>query len=288
MNTGSHTHIASPVREGDSGVHSGTANRNATLPEAHKIIYEQPVNERTRIFLRLEYLFRQAGHHLGCNTEWDSRATLNCVLEIVEIFGNTNLKSEVIKELERHAATLKRLTQNPAVDHQQLATVLAEIGLHIDDMHQLNGQIASDLKTSEFLTSIRQRSAIPGGTCDFDLPAFHFWLQQPAATRHQDLLHWLGNFDAIGQSIRLILKLTRNSTPLKAVVASGGLYQRTLDPALPWQLIRIALPADSTCYAELSGGRHRFTARFLEFTAAGDRARQTDRDIAFELACCVI
>lgn len=288
MSTGSNTYSANPVLQDATGKQGETSSRTTPQPAPARIIYEQPVNERTRVFLRLEYLFRQAGHHLTCHTAWDSRATLNCILEIVEIFGNTNLKSEVIKELERHAGTLKRLAQNPAVDHDQLTTVLKEIALHVDDMHQLNGQIASELKTSEFLTSIRQRSAIPGGTCDFDLPAFHFWLQQPAAVRHQDLLHWLGNFDAIGQAIRLILKLTRNSTPLKPAVASGGLYQRTLDPSLPCQLIRIALPHDASCYAELSGGRHRFTARFLEFTTAGSRARQTDRDIAFELACCII
>jgi cell division protein ZapD len=65
-------------------------------------------------------------------------------------------------------------------------------------------------------------------------------------------------------------------------------YQRTLDPNLPCQLIRIALPADLPYFAELSGGRHRFTARFLHFSAAEERARQTDQDIEFELACCVI
>jgi cell division FtsZ-interacting protein ZapD len=38
---------------------------------------------------------------------------------------------------------------------------------------------------------------------------------------------------------------------------------------------------------ELSGGRHRFTARFMKFSTADVRARQTDEDIEFELACCV-
>jgi cell division protein ZapD len=252
------------------------------------IFYEQPLNERTRTFLRLEFLFRQAAHHLDCATEWDSRATLSCILEIDDIFGNTNLKSEVIKELERHAGNLKRLDQNPAVDHTQLSRLMTHINKHIEGIHGINGQVASELKNSEFLTSIRQRSAIPGGTCDFDLPAFHYWLQQPPDQRTHDLARWLDSFNSIGQAIQLILSMTRDSTPMKPAVAEGGVYQRTLDPNLPCQLVRIELPSDLPYFAELSGGRHRFTARFLHFSTADNRARPTDQDVEFRLACCVI
>ena len=73
-----------------------------------------------------------------------------------------------------------------------------------------------------------------------------------------------------------------------STLATGGVYQRTLDPNLPCQMVRIALPQERPYFAELSGGRHRFTARFLEFSTAEDRARQTVQDVEFELACCVI
>lgn len=253
-----------------------------------KILYEQPLNERIRTFLRLEYLFKQAAHHLERDTEWDSRATLTCILDILAVFGNTNLKSEVLKELERHAANLKRHERTPNIDHIQLHNLLDKIMAHMDSMHQINGQIAGELKNSEFLLSIRQRSAIPGGTCDFDLPAFHYWLNQPASVCTRDLAHWLSNFDEIGQSIQLILSLTRDSTPMKPTLAEGGIFQRTLDPNLPFQLVRVALPAELPYYAELSGGRHRFTARFLQFSIEGDRSQQTHQDVEFDLACCVI
>lgn len=265
-----------------------TAPLHQARPDQNIVLYEYPLNERIRTFMRLEYLFKQAGHHLKGRSVWDSRATLNCILEIIDIFGNTNLKSEVLKELERHVSNLKRLEQSPEIDSSQLGELLDSLNTRIEDMHQINGQIASELKVSEFLISIRQRSAIPGGTCDFDLPAFHYWLQQPARNRTQDLANWLGNFDAIGQSIQLILSLTRDSTRLKSALASGGVYQQTLDPTLPCQLVRIELPATLACFAELSGGRHRFTARFMEFSTAEDRARQTSEDIEFDLACCVI
>ena len=255
---------------------------------AGKVLYEQPLNERIRTFLRLEYLFKQAAYHLQRSSEWDSRATLQCILEITSIFDNTNLKSEVFKELERHSLNLKRLEHNPDIDQSHLTTLLGDIQQKMDAMHQIDGQIASDLKKSEFLISIRQRSAIPGGTCDFDLPAYHYWLQQPANDRSRDLALFLNHFDQVGQAIQLIMTLVRNSTPMKPMLATNGLYQRTFDPNLPFQLVRIALPKEQSCFAELSGGRHRFTARFMEFSSLQGRASQTDQDIQFELACCVI
>jgi cell division protein ZapD len=253
-----------------------------------QVLYEHPLNERIRTFLRLEYLFTQAAHHVKHGSEWDSRATLSSILEILSIFANANLKSEVLKELERHATGLKRLEQNPDIDLGQLAGLLDTIVRLSDSLHNISGQIGSELKSSEFLISIRQRSAIPGGTCDFDLPAFHYWLQQPAKQRAEDLYRWLNCFDDIGQAIQFILKLTRESTTFKPAVADIGVYQKSLDPNLPYQLVRIALPAGSPYFAELSGGRHRFTARFLNFSAVEDRARQANQDVKFELACCAI
>ena len=288
MSTSSGTSVSPQQPETDRNTADDSTTGKPVRPLPARVLYEQPLNERIRTFLRLEYLFKQASYHLSRDSEWDSRATLNCILEILDIFGNTNLKSETLKELERHSANLKRHEQNPDIDHAQLGSLLENIHARMEGMHQVNGQIANDLKASEFLVSVRKRSAIPGGTCDFDIPAFHYWLKQPARIRIRDLAHWLGNFDAIGQAIQLILKLTRESAAMKMTLASGGVYQRTLDPNRPCQLVRIALSPDAPYFAELSGGRHRFTARFMEFSTADERARQTGKDVEFELACCVI
>ena len=288
MTTSSGTSIAEehPAKDSSEPANAASSKPLQSVPE--KVLYEQPLNERIRTFLRLEYLFKQASYHLPRESEWDSRATLTCILEILDISGHTNLKSETLKELDRHSATLKRHQKNPDIDHAQLSSLLAEISARMEDMHKINGQIANELKASEFLVSIRKRCAIPGGTCDFDLPAFHYWLKQPAKNRTRDLAFWLGHFDAIGQAIQLLLKLTRNSTAMQLTLASGGIFQRTLDPNRPCQLVRIALSPDLPYFAELSGGRHRFTARFLIFPNAEERAKQTDQDVEFELACCVI
>ena len=83
-----------------------------------KIIYEQPLNERIRTFLRLEHLFKITNHHIKGNSEWDSRAAITNLLSIVELLGRSDIKSDLVKELERHASTLNSLANNPNVDLQ--------------------------------------------------------------------------------------------------------------------------------------------------------------------------
>ena len=88
--------------------------RDALIPErtvllrpvTTTIIYEQPLNERIRAFLRLEFLFAQSAQHLRDDSQWGSRCTLSSLLDILSIFGRTDLKTEVLKELERHSSTL--------------------------------------------------------------------------------------------------------------------------------------------------------------------------------------
>ena len=258
------------------------------VPVADHIHYEQPLNERIRTFLRLEFLFRQTSRYLAGNSEWDSRNTLHSLLEIMHIFGRADLKTEAMKELDRHIQSLAKLEQNPNVDRSLLVGILDELDRLIDQLHAINGQIISTLKKNEFLSAIMQRSAIPGGTCDFDLPEYHFWLQQPAEQRTRDLSGWLHHFDSIAEAIQLILRLTRDSAVMRPEEAPGGFFQKTLDPNLPCQMVRVAVPAGTPYFAEISGGKHRFTVRFLEVPVIGERPLQTRQDVPFSLGCCII
>lgn len=252
-----------------------------------KIVYEQPLNERIRTFLRLEFLFDQTKAFLAGDSVWDSRAALSGILEILSIFSRADLKTEVMKELERQTLVLERLEENPSVDRSRLNDLLNQMDTLIDHMYSLKGQVGQELRQNEFLSSIRQRAAIPGGTCDFDLPAYHFWLQQPVTTRHQQLQFWFKNFEVIAQSISLILRMIRESAPEINEVAEAGFFQRSLDLSAPCHIVRVGVPSDCLYFAEISGGKHRFTVRFLE-QRLEERPVQTRDDIPFGLTCCII
>jgi cell division protein ZapD len=257
------------------------------MPQSRSV-YEQPLSERIRTFLRLEHLFAKAEHALSSIDPWSSRATLEAVIDIMEVVSRADLKKEIIKELERHATTLQGLARNPNVDPARLQEVLDAVKGQLGSLRGDENSWGQELRDDELLSTVRQRSTITAGTCDFDLPALHFWLQAPAEQRVADLKNWLGSFDLLSRSVSLCLKLVRESAIATQEVAQSGFFQRTLETSTPCQMIRVCLADNAPCYPEISAGKHRFTVRFMHLKATRDRPTQIAEDVAFDLHCCVI
>ena len=57
------------------------------------ITYEFPLNERIRVFIRLEQLFQQFSHFSQGETVADKRAAIIVLLDIMSIFRRNYLKS---------------------------------------------------------------------------------------------------------------------------------------------------------------------------------------------------
>ncbi|MEJ2508887.1 MAG: cell division protein ZapD [Gammaproteobacteria bacterium] len=255
--------------------------------EKSLVFYEQPLNERVRSFLRLDFLFRQAAHTLGGESRWDSRATLGSIIDILEVLARTDLKTELLKELERHQTVLARLRRSAAVDQERLESILERLAGYQEQLHADMRALGQDLKDHEFLASIRQRATVPGGSCDFDLPSYHHWLQQPPQLREAELRTWLDTLEGVRAPVELLVRLIRESSNPTEETAEAGFFQRSLDPSGGFQLIRVGLPPDAPYFAEISAGKHRFTVRFLEPQGA-DRPRPVAEGIPFRLCCCAI
>jgi cell division protein ZapD len=252
------------------------------------IYYEQPLNERIRAFLRLEQLLARFDHHIEQATTWDTHCAISTLIEIYTLTTRGDIKSDLMKELEREIANLAPLADDPHVNNAELQRVVHKQRAAIDKLHGMSGQLGQHLKNNDFIGAIRQRSALPGGTCDFDLPVYHFWLAQPADKRHTQLAEWIEPYAQIQEALALVLTLVRRSAVLHPQVAKNGFYQQNLDPSGPHQLIRIALPHDATCHPEISAGKHRFSVRFLVSTSLDARATQTQETIRFDLAVCAL
>lgn len=254
---------------------------------AEKIYFEQPLNEHIRICLRLEYLFAQVQNYILGDTPWDSRCALSAILEILSVIDRPDLKSRLGQALNQYTNFLLQLEKKPNVDKEKLKQTLNQLDYMIDYLHSNQGKIGQELRENEFLFTIQQRMYTPAGTCAFCVPAYNLWLQQPATLRKNQLNDWLKPFAQIKTLIDLLLRLTREGTTFKTLAAKSGFYQTNLDPTIPYQMIRTALPKALSLYPEISVGRHRLTIHFFELTTQG-RATQTKQNVEFDLACCKI
>ncbi|HFQ14627.1 MAG TPA: cell division protein ZapD [Gammaproteobacteria bacterium] len=251
------------------------------------IIYEQPLNERMRTFMRLEHLFQQSAYNMRGFSVWDSRATIAGLIDILDLLSRGDLKTEILKELDYQQTALAALKNRPGVDQQQLGSILAQLQQAQEQLHEHSEQLGQSLRENELLNSLRQRSSITCGCCSFDLPAYHFWLQQDPEKRSGILEQWYDSLAVISRPIDLILAILREGADPREVVAEQGFYQQSPDGNAPVQLLRVSLPAESNCFPEISAGKHRFTIRMLEPQPQG-RPLQTQEDVPFSLWCCAL
>ena len=252
------------------------------------ITYEQPLNERMRSFLRMEFLFKQISHYLNGASEWDSRNAIAALIEIVDFISRSDIKSELIKELERHANTLNALVNSPAVDNHKLTVILNKIDNYVQILRDSSYQPGVNLRQNEFLMSIKQRISIPGGTCNFDIPGYYYWLHKSLQDKATDFKIWQKDLLLLGDSIQLSLQMIRNSNTPSSELAERGFYQKQIEANVACHLIRVVLPIDSKYYPEISGGKHRFAIRFMEQTSTSEHPVQTKDNVQFELHCCIL
>jgi cell division protein ZapD len=255
-------------------------------PEAAPVVYEQPLNERMRTFLRLEFLYTQATYHSESPSPWSARAAVASLLEVLAITARGDSRADVLKELERQVNVLKEYQSKTGVDPARLKSLMSNLVKLRNDLSSIGGNYMAPLRDSEFLSAVKHRSAIPGGTCDFDLPDYSYWLNRPAEVRAAEFDSWLSLIRPLCDSIAELLWLTRQNAKRKSEVAVGGIFQLQFDRENPCQLVRITLPSDTDLFPEISGNQHRCTIRFLNWLDATARPAHIEVDVPFLLTCC--
>ncbi len=251
-------------------------------------VYEQPLNEKVRAFLRLEKLFQQYSFHLKHGSDWNNRVAIDSILEILAFTTRSDIKLEALKELERQHSRLERLSKRPQIDQSQLSSVLTNIHERIAELQAVSGQLGQETKNIELLAAIAQKNSVPGSICDFDLPALRHWLSIPKEKRQQHIEKWFHPFSHLDRSVQLILDVLRHSTENTDEVAQNGFFQKSLDTNQAIQLLRVSIPNESLCYPEISAGKHRFSIRFMKNEDPSLRPEQCQDDVNFKLKMCAI
>ncbi len=251
------------------------------------INYEFPLNERMRVFMRLEQLFLQLDHFMFGSSVLDNRATISTLVDILQIFSRHDLKAETLKELERHANRLNQLSNNQEIDTHRLQQILDELSTTSKSLYARNGKIDISSMQSTLFQAISQRNSIPSGTCSFDIPAYHFWLQQSDEVQQKSIHSWVSQFAPIRKAIGLTLNFLRLSGESSKQIAKQGFFQDSLETAQPYQLAILQLDKSIPFYAEISGGKHRITARFMNLEMGMNRPKQANCDIPFRLHYCI-
>lgn len=249
------------------------------------ILYEYPFNERIRTYLRLEHLFTRLGQLISRDSPLDHHFSLITVFEVMDVASRADLKSEVLKDLEKQKAHIAAFRGNPAISEASLDAALARLS---DAFGQLAGQYGKpghELLDNEWLMAVRSRAVIPAGDCSFDLPAYHAWQHRPARARHADLEQWTGTLAPMARAVALLLQILRESSSPQKVMAIGGQFQQMLPQGRTFQLLRLHIDESLNLSPEISGNRLMASVRLMRHEADG-KLHPAREDASFELALC--
>lgn len=249
------------------------------------VLYEYPFNESIRTMLRLEHLFDRLGQLVPRDAPIDHHYALATIFEIMDVAARADLKSDLLKDLERQKSALAGYRGNPSISEDALDEVITGIDRAFNQLNEVPGKAGHALTANEWLMSIRSRIGIPGGTCEFDLPAYYAWQQFEPARRRADLLQWIATLTPLAEALRVLLGLLRDTGVPHIAAAAAGQYQQSLPPGRVYQLLRLRIDGTLGLVPEISGHRLMVSVRLMNQEADG-RLRPSTADASFELTLC--
>jgi len=245
------------------------------------ILYEHPLNERIRNYLKLEQLFAQAKSCANSDIHTSHQVFFNALFAIIDTLERSDIKGDLIKDLEKLQQNLVIWSQAPDIDNTALDDNLRETVALICQLKP-NRPTWYQLKENKLLASLKQRFAIQGGNSSFDLPQLQFWLHQPTEQITAQITHWLSLLTDIKHSLSLVLKFIRQREEFQSIETESGFYQDSGEGLL---LLRIKVPQSAQYYPTISGNKFRYSIRFMLPCEISGR-RYANQATKFQLARC--
>ena len=238
------------------------------------LVYEFPLNEKSRTYLRFNSLFEQLDANREVSQTAQALAFFKALFDFIELSERCDIRSDLMKDLENQRQKIELWRQLPEVDHTKLDELQQEL---TELIYQLPRSIRAGtrFKEDKFLCAIRQRFSIPGGLCPFDAPILHHWLGLSLGERQAATTQWFSELQLLRQANMRLLQLWRESSHFEPQLARNGFFQESADGA---ELIRLRIDQAQGHYPTVSGHKSRFAIRFLPL------GELETGDIDFELA----
>lgn len=248
------------------------------------IVYEYPFNERIRTLLRLEDLHEKFLFFLKQEHPYQHHVALSLMFEILEVTGRADLKSELVQELERQRQTLLGFRFNPNVATDMLNAIIDDINRINSSLMEFQGKAGQNIRDNEWLMSIRGRTIIPGGACEFDLPSYYAWQNNSAERRRADITTWFTSLIPLFDAILMALRLLRESGISTQMRAQSGSYQQMLQGKV-YQMIRLNIDETLGAIPEISANKYMLWVRFMSQDGT-QKPHAFDHEVPFELTLC--
>ena len=248
------------------------------------LLYEYPLNERVRTLLRLEDTFERFDYFVAQDHPLAHHSALSTLFDILEIGSRSDLKTDLLQELERQRQTLNNFRSSPDVAIDALDGILSDIDKAWTAVNGMTGKTGQHLRDNEWLMSIRSRTIIAGGACEFDLPSYYAWQNRAPELRRADIHSWVAPFRPLYHSLSIVLKLLRESGHRQFSTANSNGFQLQL-AGKTYQMAQVRVQPETGAIPEVSANKYVLWIRFT--SQGGDlRPKAFEGQVDFELSLC--
>lgn len=252
--------------------------------EAKSYIYEHPLSERMRLFMRLDSMFEQMRLFHKADEYYSIQLFLDALFDVLDFLHRYEIRAEILKELQRLRILLAREIEHVHIHCQHDE----DIDRSLIEIHDMNFNPISALRENELFNSLRQRNFNQSGNCLFEVPAYQFWLAKNCEQENGFLPYCYSLFSPIAKAIGLILTLVRCGATITEEHTDDGMFLKTLEKDKKNQLLRVHLAPQYSVFPRISGDNHRFAIRFMEQPDPQLRSAQTEKPVSFGLQVCVL
>lgn len=256
----------------------------SSLSDSQVTIYEEPVQEKVRKFLKIEYLFDRIFYFKNKEDRKDNYNALLALAQLYEILSRSDIKSELIREIETHNTyfiKIKKVAEAQA-DLSKLNSVLEKQDLLLKLIYNVESNYLDYLDDDVLCKTI-----IKNCFTTLQPTSIEFWLTRDIILRETQIDLWLEPLLFIKKSVDFILEIIRKSATFNDKLAEKGFFIEKLDPKKNILLVRVTLTSDLYYYPQISVGKQRLNIMFMSKDDKNNLVRYKE-DVPFILTTCVL
>jgi len=251
-----------------------------TFSDTHAAIYEEPVDERIRKFLKLENYFLKINKHKEIENSIDTFAALQNLISLYQMLSRAEVKRELIREIDFHKSRYAEYIKIQGSDKIKLNSIMEKQDVIINTLHNLQSNYLSSLHNDELFQHCVKHYDTLSSELDY-------WLTRDFSSRSNQINLWLEIIKPIESSVYFCLDILRKSSETREVCASNGMHIFKLDPEKKVRMLRITMHSDNYFFPRVSVGPQRATISFMTLND-GNKFIQLKDDITFVIDLCYI
>ncbi len=252
------------------------------------IIYEQPVYENIRNFLKCEYINEKFISSFANNNLWGIKVSILALIEMAEFNSRYNLKVDLIMDLEKKILYLKELKKNNSITEAKYIFYQSEIKKCILNLLKIKFNPSKTVNNNDFLMSIKHKFYITAGGNFFDMPSLLSFLTSKRSSIKTLIKLWYEPFEVICESCLLSLDIKRSTSPFLRCTSNFSFYSQKLTKNFI-DLVRVKVLTDKNIFPDISANSKNVNIIFKELYKNennGILSRAIDDNFIFEIALC--